>query len=95
MEEHTDYIEFDRPEGKKVRIVFELYRYEILFHYCEFRHNENSGWKSLSKGNDGYFAYTITDAEGKETEEKVFFPTLEEILTAQDEINKKYNILSI
>ena len=29
MEEHTDYVEFDRPDGKKVRIVFELYRYEM------------------------------------------------------------------
>ena len=53
MEEHTDYVEFDRPDGKKVRIVFELYRYEILFHYCEFRHDENSSWQSLSKGDDG------------------------------------------
>ena len=95
MEEHTDYIEFDRPDGKKVRIVFELYRYEILFHYCEFRHDAHSDWRSLSKGDDGYFVYTITESGGNEKTEKVLFPTLEEVLTAQDEINKKYNILSI
>jgi len=95
MEEHTDYVEFDRPDGKKVRIVFELYRYEILFHYCEFRHDENSSWQSLSKGDDGYFAYTVAGADGVEKTEKVKFPTPEEIMTAQDEINKRYNILSI
>ncbi len=95
MEEHTDYVEFDRPDGKKVRIVFELYRYEILFHYCEFRHDENSSWQSLSKGDDGYFAYNVAEADGVEKTEKVMFPTPEEIMTAQDEINKRYNILSI
>lgn len=95
MEDYTDYIEFDRPEGKKVRMVFELYRYEVLYHYYEFRHDKNSGWQSLSKGDEGYYVYTITDASGNEKEEKILFPTPDEILTAQNEINKKYNIISI
>lgn len=95
MEEHTDYKEFDRPDGKKVRVVFELYKYEILYHYCEFRHDENSEWKSLSKGDDGYFTYSVTDRDGKEKVEKVLFPTFEEMNEAILEINKKYNIISI
>lgn len=95
MEEHTDYKEFERPGGKLVRIVFELYRYEILFHYFEFKHDENSEWKSMSKGEDGYFTYTIKDSTGEEKEERILFPTFEEMSAAQDEINKKYNIISI
>ncbi len=95
MEEYTDNVEFDRPEGKKVRIVFELFRNEVLFHYCEFRHDDNSQWQSIRKDDDGYFSYTITDSDGSEKTEKVLFPTPGEVRTAQDEINKKYNILSI
>ena len=95
MEEHTDYKEFTRPNGKMVRMVFELYRYEILFHYFEYKHDESSDWKPLSKGDDGYFSYTVTDASGNEKVEKVLFPTFEEMSEAQDEINKKYNIISL
>lgn len=95
MEEHTDYQEYQRPEGKLVRVVFELYRYEILYHYCEFRHDENSEWLSMSKGDDGYHIYTITDDSGNEKVEKVLFPTFEEMNEAIVEINKKYNIISL
>ena len=95
MEEHTDFVEFDRPDGKKVRIVFELYRFEVLFHYCEFKHDEKSDWQSISRGEDGYFDYTISDNLGSSIQERIKFPTYEEIASAQDEINKKYNILSI
>jgi hypothetical protein len=49
----------------------------------------------LSKGDDGYFSYIITDASGNEKVEKVLFPTFEEMSEAQDEINKKYNIISL
>ena len=58
MEEHTDYKEFPRPDGKSVRMVFALYRFEVLFYYFEFKHDENSGWKTMSKGDDGYFSYS-------------------------------------
>ncbi|NLO72247.1 MAG: hypothetical protein GX102_15155 [Porphyromonadaceae bacterium] len=95
MEEYNDYKEFPRPDGKSVRVVFELFKNEILYHYCEFRHDANSEWISMKRDEDGYHSYTVKDADGKEREEKVFFPTLEEIANASDEINKKYNILSI
>lgn len=93
MEEHTDFVEYDRPGEKKVRIVFELYRFEILFHYCEFRHNEKDEWKSMTKDENGYFEYTIEDS-GKEILQRIKFPTQHEIVSAQEEIAKKYNIIS-
>ncbi len=92
MEEFTDYIEFDRPEGKAVRVVFELYRYEILFHFCEFRHNEKSEWQSMKKADDGYHYYNLPD---NNRELRVKFPTPIELSQAIDTINKKYNILSV
>lgn len=95
MEEHTDFVEFERPKDRKVRVVFELYRYEILFHYCEFRHDENGEWKSMKKGDDGYFEYTATDENGKETTERIKFPTEQEMLSAQEEIAKKYNLIDV
>lgn len=95
MEEHTDFVEFDRPGDRKVRIVFELYRYEILFHYCEYRHDEKSEWKSMKKGDDGYFEYTQPDENGNETEYKIKFPTFQEMMSAQEEIAKKYNLIDV
>ncbi|MFV0391927.1 MAG: hypothetical protein ACK5KP_08630 [Paludibacteraceae bacterium] len=94
MEEHTDFVEYDRPGEKKVRIVFELYRYEILFHYCEFRQGEKDEWKSMTKDENGYFEYTIVEDSGKEISQRIKFPTQHEIMSAQEEIAKKYNIIS-
>lgn len=95
MEEHTDYIEFERPSDRKVRIVFELYRFEILYHYCEYLHDESSGWKSMKKGDDGYFEYTAPDENGKETNYKIKYPTFQEMMSAQTEIGKRYNIIDV
>lgn len=92
MEEFTDYIAFDRPEGKEVRVVFELYRYEILYHFCEFRHNDTSEWQSMKKADDGYHYYSLP---GNDQELRVKFPTHIELSQAIDTINKKYNILSV
>lgn len=95
MEEYNDFKEFPRPDGKSVRVVFELFKNEILYHYCEFRHDDKSEWIGMKRGEDGYHTYTNKDAAGNDKEEKVLFPTLEEIADASDEINKKYNILSV
>lgn len=95
MDEHTDYIEYERPGGRKVRIVFELYRYEILFHYFEYKHDENSEWKSMTKGDDGYFEYFALDETGKESLQRIKFPTQIEMMTAQEDIAKKYNLLDV
>jgi hypothetical protein len=95
MRGFSDYVEFSRPEGKKVRVVFELEQLEVLFYFCEFQHDQNAEWKSLSRNDDGYFEYSIVDENGKSHQERVLYPTFDEILSAQDEINKKYNILSV
>ena len=96
MEEHTDYKEFERPDGKMVRVVFELYRYEILFYYFEFKHDANSNWQSLSnKDDNGFFSYKVIDRHGNEKVERVLFPTNEELSEALEEINKRYNIISM
>ncbi len=95
MEEHTDYIEYERPGDRKVRIVFELYRYEILFHYFEYKHDENTEWKSMTKGDDGYFEYVALDEEGKESLHRIKFPTQMEMMAAQEDIAKKYNLLDV
>lgn len=95
MEEHTDFVEYDRPGDRKVRIVFELYRFEILYHYCEFRHDENSDWKSMTRDDEGYFEYTVTDENGQEATERIKFPTHQELMEAHEEISKKYNLLDV
>lgn len=94
MDGFNDYVELERPDGKKVRVVFELCcRNEILYHYFEFKHDENSEWEALKKGEDGYHSYTVKNEKGEEQEEKILFPSPKEIADASDEINKKYNIL--
>lgn len=95
MEEHTDYVEYERPGGRKVRIVFELYRYEILFHYCEYRHDELSGWKSMNKGDDGYFEYCTDNTGGAKQVQRIKFPTHEEMMAAQEEMARKYNLIDV
>ena len=103
MEEHTDFVESIElstkealwPGDRKVRIVFELYRFEILYHYCEFRHDENSDWKSMTRDDEGYFEYTVTDENGQEATERIKFPTHQELMEAHEEISKKYNLLDV
>ncbi len=95
MAEFTDYIVFERPGGKEVRIGFEIYYNEILYHFFEYRHNDQSEWKGLKKGDDGYFTYSVINESGVEEEHKIKFPTDFEINEAKDVINKKYNILSV
>ncbi len=92
MSAFTDHVEYERPEGKKVRIAFELYRNEILFHFCQFRHDENSEWEGMKRDDEGFHTYVPA---GSDQEEKILFPTPSEIALALDEINKKYNLLDV
>lgn len=93
MKEFNDYIVYERPQGREVKIVFEIYRNEILHYYFQFRHNENSEWQKLLKGDEGYFDYTIALENGEVEDHRIKFPTDFEIRDALDVINKKYNIL--
>ena len=49
----------------------------------------------MKKGDDGYFEYTQPDENGNETEYKIKFPTFQEMMSAQEEIAKKYNLIDV
>lgn len=96
MDDHTDFIEFDRHDGIKVRIVFEMYRTEILFYHYEYKHDENSEWKSMDgKQHSQAFTYIAKSMDGEKELHTIEFPTENELKTAQEIISQRYYFWSI
>ncbi len=86
-QDFTDYIELVRPEGKKVRVVFEVFQGEVLYYHYEYQHDENSEWKAMERNsNEINYMYTITDEQGNETEHTILFPTITEMKYAHEAI---------
>lgn len=95
MEDHIDYIEFDRINNSKVRIVFEMYRTEILFYHYEYRHDEHSDWKAMEGNNTDVFTYYLNNNFGEEIKYTIAYPTKQELKTAQEIISQRYYFWSI
>ena len=86
-QDFTDYIELMRPEGKKVRVVFEVFQGEVLYYHYEYQHDKNSEWLPMERNsNEAHYAYTVKDGQGNETEHTILFPTINEMKYAHKTI---------